>query len=34
MFGTNDSGISIGSNHAQKEYCSECEPIVRKVDLS
>lgn len=30
MFGAN----GIGSNHAPKEYCSECEPIVRKLDLS
>jgi len=30
MFGAN----GIGSNHAPKEYCSECKPIVRKLDLS
>lgn len=30
MFGAN----GIGSNHAPKDYCSECKPIVRKLDLS
>lgn len=30
MFGAN----GIGSNHAPKEYCSECKPLVRKLDLS
>jgi len=30
MFGAN----GIGNNHAPKEYCSTCEPIVRKLDLS
>ena len=30
MFGAN----GIGNSHAPKEYCSECEPIVRKLDLS
>lgn len=30
MFGAN----GIGGNHAPKEYCDECTPIVRKLDLS
>jgi len=30
MFGAN----GIGSNHAPNDYCSECKPIVRKLDLS
>lgn len=30
MFGAN----GIGSNDAPKEYCDECTPIVRKLDLS
>jgi len=30
MFGAN----GIGSSHAPKEYCSNCAPIVRKLDLS
>lgn len=30
MFGAN----GIGNKHSPKEYCSECAPIVRKLDLS
>lgn len=30
MFGANGTG----SSHAPKEYCSECIPIIRKLDLS
>lgn len=30
MFGAN----AIGSNSTPKEYCNDCEPIVRKLDLS